>query len=207
MLFSEEASESIRANPLRVWGNGLPFGKTGVDQGSGSGVGMVGRGCLDSGKLHPSVAWGLPDGRVVVSNPMKKLLGGHKVDGWQLTIFKHEWARRPDPSSRHQEQAQPDAMEVDIEDDVNPASTNHDRVVEPLPRPEVEPRVGISRITEGYKPERVHIGFIRDKGLTTTIFEEETGVTALSWNPNLHCGGWLAVGWGSGLVRVEDVAI
>lgn len=64
---------------------------------------------------------------------------------------------------------------------------------------------GMSRITEGYAAEKVDLG--PGKRGMTTVFEEETGCTAVGWNPNLSAGGWLAVGWGSGLVRVEDVAI
>lgn len=41
----------------------------------------------------------------------------------------------------------------------------------------------------------------------STVREEEEGVTQIDWNPNLVCGGWVAVGWGSGLVRVQDLAL
>ena len=40
-----------------------------------------------------------------------------------------------------------------------------------------------------------------------TIFEEEAAVTCAAWCPAVECGGWAAVGMGSGLVRVEDIAI
>ncbi len=43
--------------------------------------------------------------------------------------------------------------------------------------------------------------------VVATIYEKETGVTALAWNPNLACGGWAAAGMGTGLVRVEDLAL
>lgn len=75
------------------------------------------------------------------------------------------------------------------------------------------PRQGMSRITEGYKGEMVVVGVkmggnSRDSVAQSTIYEEETAVTALGWNPNdSGCGGWLAVGWGSGLVRIQDMAI
>ena len=74
------------------------------------------------------------------------------------------------------------------------------------------PRHGMSRITEGYKGEKVDLG-VKYRGTRretvneSTIYEEETIVTALGWNPNSVCGGWLAVGWGSGLVRVQDMAV
>ena len=82
-------------------------------------------------------------------------------------------------------------------------------------RPGQGPRQGMSRITEGYKVEKVDFGTkygakAKDKDYVaeSTIYEEETAVTALGWNPNNSgCGGWLAVGWGSGLVRVQDMAI
>ena len=38
------------------------------------------------------------------------------------------------------------------------------------------------------------------------IFEEEQAVTCVEWNPNLRFAGWAAVGWGSGIVRVEDLS-
>ena len=80
-------------------------------------------------------------------------------------------------------------------------------------RPGQGPRQGISRITEGYEGEKVDLG-VKYRGQSkesvneSTIHEEETAVTALKWNPNgSGRGGWLAVGWGSGLVRVQDMAV
>lgn len=45
------------------------------------------------------------------------------------------------------------------------------------------------------------------EGMFVTVHEEESAVTQACWNQNLSCGGWAAVGMGSGLVRVEDLAI
>lgn len=80
-------------------------------------------------------------------------------------------------------------------------------------RPAQGARQGTSRITEGYKGEKVIFGMkeggkSKDSVAESTIHEDETAVTALRWNPNdSGCGGWLAVGWGSGLVRIQDMAI
>ena len=75
------------------------------------------------------------------------------------------------------------------------------------------PRQGMCRITEGYKGEKVDLG-VKYRGKykenvgESTVYEEETAVTSLGWNPNdSGCGGWLAVGWGSGLVRIQDMAV
>lgn len=75
----------------------------------------------------------------------------------------------------------------------------------------------MSRITEGYKVEPALLqrkpkvaspskGIWGDAVLST-IYERETGITEVVWNPNLRCGGWVAVGMGSGLVRVQDLSI
>lgn len=80
-------------------------------------------------------------------------------------------------------------------------------------RPGQGPHQGMSRITEGYKGEMVYFGLQhgskpKESVAKSTIYEEETAVTALAWNPNnCGCGGWLAVGWGSGLVRIQDMAV
>lgn len=74
-------------------------------------------------------------------------------------------------------------------------------------RPGPALREGMSRITEGYKGEKV---FTKptESVAESTLYEEETAVTALGWNPNNSgYGGWLAVGWGSGLMRVQDMAV
>ncbi|KAL9068620.1 MAG: hypothetical protein Q9161_006058 [Pseudevernia consocians] len=80
-------------------------------------------------------------------------------------------------------------------------------------RPGQGPRQGMSRITEGYQGEKVDLSMkhgrnAKDSVTESTIYEDETAVTALGWNPNNSgCGGWLAVGWGSGLLRIQDMAV
>lgn len=43
--------------------------------------------------------------------------------------------------------------------------------------------------------------------MTITIYDEEQHVVTVSWNPNQRCSGWAAAGMGSGLIRVEDLAM
>ncbi|KZF22472.1 hypothetical protein L228DRAFT_282588 [Xylona heveae TC161] len=71
---------------------------------------------------------------------------------------------------------------------------------------------GISRIVEGFKVESVVLQPSKDEHgssnrISNAIFEERSSITDVSWNPNLSCGGWAAAGMGSGLVRVEDLAL
>ncbi|KAL4873440.1 hypothetical protein BDV12DRAFT_78168 [Aspergillus spectabilis] len=73
---------------------------------------------------------------------------------------------------------------------------------------------GASRFYDGYRAESISLlrNMTGDRKLingtmVVTIFEEETHVTALSWNPNQSCAGWAAAGLGCGLLRVEDLAL
>lgn len=40
-----------------------------------------------------------------------------------------------------------------------------------------------------------------------TVYDEQQHVLGLEWNPNQHCAGWMAAGMGSGVIRVEDLAM
>ncbi|KAL8842443.1 MAG: hypothetical protein Q9176_002595 [Flavoplaca citrina] len=71
---------------------------------------------------------------------------------------------------------------------------------------------GTTRITEGYKA--LEAPLLRGTGkraveglVVATVYEEEGQVRCASWGTELHVGGWVAVGMGSGMVRVEDLAI
>ena len=82
-------------------------------------------------------------------------------------------------------------------------------------------REGISRFTEGYKLDHDELnptsGEKKGKGFQNnridelnpkaTVYEVESGVRKVVWNPNLGWGGWVAAGMGSGLVRVEDLSL
>ena len=180
-IFPDDGKEIVTYTGLRFWGNGV---------GAADAAGCGGVAAVDVGKVHAAVAFGTADGRVVVTTPIEKIIQPRE-QGWQQTIFKHEWVKK----------------RVQVAGDKGDANNDDSgKAIE-----------GLSRITESYKPQPADVdrsfrGNVAAtihgaSKLTTTIYEEETGTTAVCWNPNLSCGGWLAVGWGSGLVRVEDVAI
>lgn len=74
--------------------------------------------------------------------------------------------------------------------------------------------VGTSRFHDGYRAENQKLAThklfetnpVNGMG-TSTIYEENTHVTALGWNPNRPCAAWASAVLGCGLVRVEDLAI
>jgi transcription factor C subunit 6 len=72
----------------------------------------------------------------------------------------------------------------------------------------------VSRFLDGFRAESVSLSraVMADKlvingVMAITIYDDENHITALSWNPNQRCAGWASAGMGSGLVRVEDLAI
>ncbi|MCJ1418880.1 hypothetical protein MMC32_005231 [Xylographa parallela] len=146
---------------------------------------------LAVGKVHPCVLVASADGTVLATNPMRKVMGP-KQKQYQQIWFRHEWAPKPQP------------LRSEGDEGTQGVSTSdEDRHVT---------REGMSRITEGYKVETVELqksSKAKSKSGTAiaTIYEEESAVTQVAWNPNLHCGGWAAAGTGCGLVRVEDLAI
>lgn len=142
---------------------------------------------LCTSAFHPTILGGYADGTLLAFNPLRRYLGEKVRQGQpQQKVWKHEWARTTQIG------------------EYDPAR-----------------REGISRITEGYKidiaalaPEHDRRTRVsrkpasgEDNAPISTIYEEESGVRVVSWNPNLEWGGWAASGMGNGLVRVEDLAI
>lgn len=191
MITSDESVQVLRVCGLRCWTSTFKIGRTSLESDPkqseigryGGGVGVMLPGTLDCGKVHTSVAWGTPDGRVLVTNPVAKMLSGRKSEVWQQVVCAHEWV--------------PTGVRT----------VENDAVTDGRSGAKGWKRLGVSRVTEGYKPQRVMFGDKAEHNHTMIMFEEEAAVTAVSWNPNSNCGGWLAMSWASGLLRVIDVAL
>lgn len=77
-------------------------------------------------------------------------------------------------------------------------------------------RSGVTRFHEGFRPERAELGNfgylkakskpVATKASSQIILPEEQAVTAMAWNPNGRFSGWCAIGWGSGLIVIRDLA-
>lgn len=72
----------------------------------------------------------------------------------------------------------------------------------------------ISRFTDDIEIESLSLlralkgeGKVLNGMMCLTIYDEEQHIVAVEWNPNQHCAGWAAAGMGSGLVRIEDLAM
>ena len=151
---------------------------------------------------HPHVLFGTASGEVLSTNPLGRMIKS-KAEVWQQTWFAHEWRR-------------PTLNEANAT--LMPASPESGG---PLTSKSIPPSVvrgiganGLSRITEGFKAERVYLAGdehavpnSRDYNMFHTVYEQQSAITSLAWNPNPHVAGWAAAGMADGLLRVEDIAI
>jgi transcription factor C subunit 6 len=143
--------------------------------------------CVASSAWHPFVLAGSAAGEVQAANPVRRVFR-KRLPVWQGIWFAHEWRR----STAAEESAGETA--------------------------------GLTRIVEAFKldmarlpPRKVEdsgIGnggeerdYVSDGVLPAAIYELDTAITSVCWNPNLRFGGWAAAAMGSGLLRVEDLAL
>lgn len=159
------------------------------------------------GRAHPCTLLGCADGSVLAFNPVPGIMRDKKsIEKWETFWFKHEWIPETGIGSLAGMADGEEARSADIEGD-GPTSLS--------PR---EPHSGISRITEAFEPRKRGAKKPGAKKISKdfdeanvrrweTIYEEPSAITQLEWNPSPRCGGWAAAGMGSGLLRVEDLAI
>jgi transcription factor C subunit 6 len=170
--------------------------------------------------VHPGILAGGVDGTVEATNPISRITN-YKINPWQHKWFVHEW-RGPIENMLVRPRVTEDVAMVEggpvqqpddgsvptAQDDGAHSSTESNGVPQSmLSQP-------LIRITEGYKPTQtgiVHNGFKKSNkvevGIGITVYEEQSAITALVWNPNLKFGTWAVAGTASGLLRVEDVGI
>jgi transcription factor C subunit 6 len=156
---------------------------------------------IASSPCHPFILVGCANGEVFSTNPLNKVTDSGRSETWQQAWFAHEW-RRPETQAGVGNTASTIAISLQAT-----TSAGTDRAV--------IGSNGISRFIEGLKAEFVPLAgdghnqnHNRHYGTAfTTVYEENSAITAVAWNPNLHVGGWAAAGMGDGLLRVEDIAI
>ncbi|KAI8937336.1 hypothetical protein NX059_006542 [Plenodomus lindquistii] len=167
--------------------------------------------------VHPTLLVAGAEGNVEASVPIGRITN-YKVIPWQQKWFMHEWRRPVDelvvkvPDTEDAEM--PDA---EAEETPNTPASEGSRTASTAPKK--IPREILSqplvRITEGYKavqPGIQHSVMSKkpnnpetNKGIT--IYEANSAVTALAWNPNLKYGTWAVAGMADGLMRVEDIGV
>ncbi|KAL9112145.1 MAG: hypothetical protein Q9227_003522 [Pyrenula ochraceoflavens] len=175
---------------------------------------------IATSRWHPHVLAGSSGGEVFGTNPLRKVLPGEgrRKGGYVQTLMEYTW-RKAGPGDYEGYGGDDDAgsekegngrRDGDVRDGVY-----HMR----------DPRPGVSRILRGFKAEKGPLSRGEDRqgrgkkktrgregeedkarGACETIFEEENAVTSLAWGACLSNAGWAAMGFGSGILVVEDLA-
>jgi transcription factor C subunit 6 len=155
--------------------------------------------------VHPGILIGGANGAIFATNPVGRVVNT-KIVPWQQSWFVHEW--RPPVEEMV---AKPPGQDTEMQDEevqevANPSASK----VQPSTLS--EPMV---RITEGYKAVQPGIAYSttskkkpeNENSTLITVYEENSSVSALAWNPNLKFGTWAVAGMNSGLLRVEDIGV
>ena len=162
--------------------------------------------CLSTSPLHGSILIGSIDGTTSLINGIRRLFCRRKEVCHTQVWFKNEWRRAKQLSNLGTSNQIVGTSECS-EPGISSASLD----AEPSRFDYVG---GLSRLSSGYRPENVakQKEARRKQGKVseeyqpaTTLFERESGVTAVCWNPNPTASGWGAAGLGNGLLVVEDL--
>lgn len=155
--------------------------------------------------VHPGVLIGGANGTVFATNPVGRVVNT-KVVPWQQNWFVHEW--RPPVEKMI---VKPPAQDEDMQDE----EVAEIRIPDSSRVPTSVLSEPMVRITEGYRATQPGIQYSttskkkpeNENSTLITIFEEQSSISALAWNPNLRFGTWAVAGMNSGLLRVEDLGV
>lgn len=170
---------------------------------------------LAGSQWHPCILVGNARGQVLSTNYLRKVLPYRRVDSckavgaYMQKICEYDWR----PLTPDEEEARTGVSAATAATAATATSTTEEESDLFHGR---DTRPGVSRFQEGFMPEKIDVGNApgakrkagkgEGGGHGEAIFEEEQAVTAMDWNPNRTCAGIAAVGWGSGMVRVQDLA-
>lgn len=165
---------------------------------------------LAASQWHPCILAGNAQGTVVATNFLRKVLPHSRSDtarakttgAYIQKICEYEWRQLTGEELR-EAGVETSEMQTGSNNGL-PLSLYHGRDVRP----------GASKFGEGFSPEKIDVGHAtatqkksraQELGAAEAIFEEEQAVRAIEWNVNAHCAGLAAIGWGSGILRIQDL--
>lgn len=176
--------------------------------------------CISIGACHPFLIAGSTDGSVWVFNILRKL-SSHREKTLKLKLFQHEYYAPPVSNANHEgEEAKPRGV-CRILHGFLPEPNSHPTGVKMAETQRLNREKGAKgkgkgkAIGESAKPQaktpRQPEGEVDEEAAMTSgpgpivLYEPQTRVTAVAWNPNVEFSWWAAAAMGSGLLRVMDV--
>lgn len=178
----------------------------------GSGISTA----LAGSPLHPYILAGHSNGTVWSQNVIRRILPTGKVGSandagaWVQKVVDFEWRKQPSANDMILDETQDSNIDPSLYDKSGRyfADLYNGSPVRP----------GVSRMHHGFKIERLDLSNSGSKkrksaasgpngeGAIHVVFEEEQAVTSIEWNVNPVAAAWAAIGWGSGVVWITDLA-
>ncbi|KAI0879392.1 hypothetical protein GGS24DRAFT_495866 [Hypoxylon argillaceum] len=181
--------------------------------------------CISIGPCHPYILAGTTDGSIWVFNTLRKL-SSHREKTMKVKLFQHEF-RTPSPLSvRDDEEVASPRGVCRILHGFLPEPNSHPTGVKMAETQRLNREKNMkegqtknkskgktTRKPAKSQPKTVGQpeGEVDEEAAMTTgpgpivLYEPQTRITAVAWNPNVEFSWWAAVSMGSGLVRVMDI--
>ncbi|KAI1114352.1 hypothetical protein F5Y14DRAFT_414786 [Nemania sp. NC0429] len=181
--------------------------------------------CISIGPCHPYLLTGATDGSVWVFNILRKL-SSHREKTMKVKLLQHEFHPLPSLDAGNNEEegkprgtcrilhgflpepnSHPISMKMAKTQKLN--REKNKKGSQAKNKGKGKAKVGSEKAqsnTSG-QPE----GEVDEEAVMTTgpgpivLYEPQTRITAMAWNPNVEFSWWAAVAMGSGLVRVIDI--
>ena len=161
--------------------------------------------CTATSPVHASILVGGSDGQVYCTNTLRRLYTKSNNPCYRQIWFHNEWRRE-----------RPKQVERSDSSSAANGTTEASADTEALDFPG-----GLTRLTSGFRTEELpdnQPSYYRPKkgkkappksdfGYSIDLYERESSIMTLVWNPNMQAGGWAAAGMGNGLVMVEDLCV
>ncbi|KAK5632967.1 hypothetical protein RRF57_008681 [Xylaria bambusicola] len=181
--------------------------------------------CISIGSCHPFIIAGSTDGSIWVFNVLRKL-SSHREKTLKLKLFQHEFYAPPFSNANNDGEEKTPRGVCRILHGFLPEPNSHPTGVKMAETQRLNREKGTKRgqskgkgkgkstgnsaksqtKTQG-QPE----GEADDEAAMTSgpgpivLYEPQTRITAVAWNPNVEFSWWAAAAMGSGLLRVMDV--
>ncbi|KAJ3558666.1 hypothetical protein NPX13_g9664 [Xylaria arbuscula] len=172
--------------------------------------------CISIGACHPFLITGSTDGSVMVFNILRKL-SSHREKTLKLKLFQHEYCPLsaadsedgetmprgvsrilhgflPEPNSHPTGVKMAETQKRNRENGAKGKGKSTGNSVKPQAKTPKQPEGEVDEeaaMTSGPGP--------------IVLYEPQTRITAVAWNPNVEFSWWAAAATGSGLLRVMDI--
>ncbi|KAI1177593.1 hypothetical protein F4777DRAFT_199155 [Nemania sp. FL0916] len=183
--------------------------------------------CISMSPCHPYLLAGTTDGSIWVFNILRKL-SSHREKTVKVKLFQHEFCAPPSSGSQNDEEgaqlrgvcriihgflpelnSHPTGVKMAETQRLNREKNAKESTAKKKAKgkargksAKLEPTIPVQQ--EGEVDEEAAMTMTSGPG-PIVLYEPQTRITGLAWNPNVEFSWWIAVAMGSGLVRIMDV--